>query len=115
MVIILLGNVITHMYLGLNALLRASGHPQKAMIATITTVIINTILDPIFIYLFHWGIQGAAIATILAQIIALVWHCLLYTSPRHLQTARYNSKKHHRYRYVSVPDESGSMLHCNFH
>ena len=58
MVIILLGNVITHMYLGLNALLRASGHPQKAMTATITTVIINTILDPIFIYLFHWGIQG---------------------------------------------------------
>lgn len=48
MVIILLGNVITHMYLGLNALLRASGHPQKAMTATITTVIINTILDPIF-------------------------------------------------------------------
>ena len=39
MVIILLGNVITHMYLGLNALLRASGHPQKAMTATITTVI----------------------------------------------------------------------------
>ena len=35
--------------------------------------------------------------------------------PRHLQTARYNCKKHHRYRYVSVPDESGSMLHCNFH
>ena len=41
MVIILLGNVITHMYLGLNALLRASGHPQKAMTATITTVIIK--------------------------------------------------------------------------
>ena len=79
MVIILLGNVITHMYLGLNALLRASGHPQKAMTATITTVIINTILDPIFIYLFHWGIQGAAIATILAQIISLVWQ--FKTSP----------------------------------
>ena len=69
MVIILLGNVITHMYLGLNALLRASGHPQKAMTATITTVIINTILDPIFIYLFHWGIQGAAIATMLSQVV----------------------------------------------
>ena len=49
MVIILLGNVVTHMYLGLNALLRASGHPQKAMTATITTVIINTLLDPLFI------------------------------------------------------------------
>ena len=123
MVIILLGNVITHMYLGLNALLRASGHPQKAMIATITTVIINTILDPIFIYLFHWGIQGAAIATILAQIIALVWQFKTFTNKNellHLHRGIYKlrgtiCKKHHRYRYVSVPDESGSMLHCNFH
>lgn len=81
MVIILLGNVITHMYLGLNALLRASGHPQKAMTATITTVIINTILDPIFIYLFHWGIQGAAI---LAQIISLVWQFKTFTNKNEL-------------------------------
>lgn len=121
MVIILLGNVITHMYLGLNALLRASGHPQKAMIATITTVIINTILDPIFIYLFHWGIQGAAIATIPNHRTGVAIQNLhkqeriAPSPPRHLQTARYNCKKHHRYRYVSVPDESGSMLHCNFH
>lgn len=83
MVIILLG-IITHMYLGLNALLRASGHPQKAMTATITTVIINTILDPIFIYLFHWGIQGAAIATILAQIISLVWQFKTFTNKNEL-------------------------------
>ena len=44
MEVILLGNIFTHMYLGLNAVLRASGHPQKAMYATINTVIINTIL-----------------------------------------------------------------------
>ena len=73
MTVILLGNVITHMYLGLNSVLRASGHPRKAMYATINTVIINTILDPIFIYGFGWGIRGAAVATILAQVIALVW------------------------------------------
>ena len=84
MVVILLGNVITHMYLGLNALLRASGHPQKAMTATITTVIINTILDPIFIYGFHWGIQGAAIATILAQIISLMWQFKTFTNKNEL-------------------------------
>lgn len=84
MVIILLGNVVTHMYLGLNALLRASGHPQKAMIATITTVIINTVLDPIFIYGFHWGIQGAAIATILAQVISLVWQFKTFTNKNEL-------------------------------
>ena len=84
MVIILLGNVVTHMYLGLNALLRASGHPQKAMTATITTVIINTLLDPLFIYGFHWGIQGAAIATILAQIISLVWQFKTFTNRNEL-------------------------------
>lgn len=84
MVIILLGNAVTHMYLGLNALLRASGHPQKAMIATITTVVINTVLDPIFIYGFKWGIQGAAIATILAQIISLAWQFKTFTNKNEL-------------------------------
>lgn len=70
--IILLGNVITHMYLGLNAVLRASGHPKKAMIATINTVIFNAILAPIFIYGFGWGIEGAALATVLSQGISLM-------------------------------------------
>ena len=73
MTIILLGNVITHLYLGLNAILRAAGHPRKSMYATINTVIINAILDPIFIFWFEWGIRGAAIATVLAQIISLMW------------------------------------------
>ena len=73
MTIILLGNVITHMYLGLNSVLRASGHPRKSMYATIYTVVINAALDPLFIYGFGWGIRGAAVATILAQVIALVW------------------------------------------
>ncbi len=73
MQIIALGNIVTHMYFGLNSVQRASGFPKQAMIARIFTVIINTFLDPIFIYVFNWGIAGAAIATILAQFIALVW------------------------------------------
>ena len=73
MVTILLGNVVTHMYLGLNSVLRSAGHPQKAMLATIFTVVVNTIRDPVFIYGFGWGIRGAAIATILAQILSLIW------------------------------------------
>jgi len=80
MVVILWGNVITHLYLGLNAVLRSAGHPQKAMYATIATVVINTILDPIFIYGFGWGIQGAAIATITAQVIALLWQLKLFSN-----------------------------------
>ena len=84
MYIILLGNTITHLYLGLNAVLRSSGHPQKAMYATIATVIINTILDPVFIYGFGWGIRGAAIATIVAQIISLMWQLGIFSSKEEL-------------------------------
>ncbi len=84
MYIILLGNTITHLYLGLNAVLRSSGHPQKPMYATIATVIINTILDPVFIYGFGWGIRGAAIATIVAQIISLMWQLWIFSSKEEL-------------------------------
>lgn len=80
MVIILLGNPITHMYFGLNAVQRAAGFPKQAMIATIFTVVINTILDPIFIYVFGWGIQGAAIATIIAQLLSLCWLLKLFSN-----------------------------------
>ena len=72
MTVILLGNVVTHMYLGLNSVLRASGHPRKSMYATINTVVINTILDPLFIFGFGWGIRGAAIATVVGQCVAAV-------------------------------------------
>ena len=92
MEIILLGNVVTHSYLGLNSLLRSAGHPQMSMYATILTVVINTILDPLFIYQFNMGIKGAAYATILAQIIALVWQFVVFSNkkePLHLKRGIY--------------------------
>lgn len=73
MFIILCGNVVTHLYLGLNSALRATGHPNVAMTATISTVLINSILDPIFIFEMGLGIQGAAIATVIAQMCALAF------------------------------------------
>lgn len=79
MQIILAGNVITHIYLGLNSLMRSAGHPKRAMSATIMTVLLNAALDPLFIFTFDMGIRGAAVATILAQVVALiltvVWFC----------------------------------------
>ena len=84
MVTILLGNVVTHMYLGLNSVLRSAGHPQKAMAATILTVVINILLDPLFIYGFGMGIRGAAIATILAQIISLCWLIKIFCNKNEL-------------------------------
>ena len=71
MQIILVGNVITHLYFGLNALLRSSGNPRLAMRLTLFTVICNTILDPIFIFVLGMGIRGAALATVLCQALAL--------------------------------------------
>ena len=75
MVIILAGNAFTHLYLGINCILRAAGHPNKAMVATIGTVLLNTLLDYLFIMVFHWGIKGAAIATVISQVLAFVWQC----------------------------------------
>lgn len=80
MSIILVGNVVTHMYLGLNALLRSTNRPQKAMCATIGTVVLNCILAPIFIFVQGWGIRGAATATIMAQMIMLMWQLRLFSN-----------------------------------
>ena len=70
--IILYGNIVTHLYFGLNAAMRSSGNPKKAMALTIFTVVFNTILDPIFIFVFDMGIAGAAWATVIAQTAAMV-------------------------------------------
>ena len=71
MMIIALGNAVTHLYFGLNAIVRSSGNPRLAMGLTLFTVTSNAILDPIFIYTLGMGIKGAAIATVLCQCMAL--------------------------------------------
>ncbi len=73
MYIILLGNIPTHIYFGLNNVLRSSGHPYKAMSATIGAVVLNTVLDPLFIFTFDMGVRGAALATVLSQCAAVGW------------------------------------------
>lgn len=96
MVIILLGNVFSHMYFGMNSVLRAVGKPRLAMNATIFTVVLNTILDPIFIYPMNLGIQGAAYATILSQVLALVWQMRIFSNKNellHLRKGIYRLKK----------------------
>jgi putative MATE family efflux protein len=67
MQIILAGNVFTHLFLGLNNATQSSGYPRKSMMNMLLTVAINCLLAPLFIFVFHWGIRGAALATVLAQ------------------------------------------------
>jgi len=73
MMIILLGNMFTHLYFGFNGLIRSAGHPRVAMNLTLFTVISNAILDPIFIFAFGLGIRGAALATVICQLMALTY------------------------------------------
>ncbi len=80
MSIILVGNVVTHTYLGLNSMLRSTNRPQKAMYATFGTVLLNCILAPLFIFVLDWGIRGAACATILAQLCMLMWQIKLFSN-----------------------------------
>lgn len=80
MEVILAGNVITHLYLGLNAMLRSTSRPQKAMFATCGTVLLNCLLAPLFIFVFGWGIRGAATATICGQLTMLLWQFRLLSN-----------------------------------
>ena len=96
MTVVSLGNVITHMYLGLNALLRATGKPRISMYNTLLSVIINIILTPIFIYVFDWGIKGAAFATVIAQSTMLLWQIKIFSNKNefiHLQKETFRLKK----------------------
>ena len=62
--IILLGGVFQSIGMGMNNFIRSEGNPKIAMYTMLIGALINTILDPIFIFGFHWGMQGAAFATI---------------------------------------------------
>jgi putative MATE family efflux protein len=84
MEIILAGNVFSHMYFGMNAVLRAASKPKQAMFATIFTVVMNIILDVVFILWWRWGIQGAAFATIISQMLALCWQMKIFSNKREL-------------------------------
>ena len=96
MSVILLGNVFSHMYFGMNAVLRAGSKPKQAMLATIFTVVMNIILDYFFIMIFNWGIKGAAYATVISQILALIWQIRVFSNKKellHFKRGIYRLKK----------------------
>jgi putative MATE family efflux protein len=96
MFIITLGTVVTHMYFGLNGLMRASGNPKRSMYATIFSVIINVILAPLFIFGFKWGIRGAALATVIAQTSMMLWQVSYFRNKEnyiHFQKGRFRLKR----------------------
>ncbi|MBE6261878.1 MAG: MATE family efflux transporter [Prevotella sp.] len=84
MIVILLGNMVTHMYFGMNAVLRAAGKPRHAMYATLFTVACNIVLVIAFVWWFRWGIRGAALATVTSQTLALCWQMWIFSDKKEL-------------------------------
>ena len=84
MIIILAGFIISHLYFGLNGMIRATGNPKLAMGLTLFTVISNAILDPIFIFGLGLGVKGAAIATVLCQTMSLVYSIIYFSSGKNV-------------------------------
>ena len=84
MIVILLGNMVTHMYFGMNAVLRAAGKPRHAMYATLFTVGMNIVLVVTFVWWLRWGIRGAALATITSQSMALCWQMKQFSNQKEL-------------------------------
>lgn len=82
MEVILVGNVITHVYMGLNEVMRASGYPQRAMLATLFAVLINGVFNALFIFVFNMGIRGAALGTICAQLMSLLFVLWHFSNPK---------------------------------
>lgn len=68
--IILIGTPFNMISIVLSNLARTDGHPRLSMYGMLIGAGLNTILDPIYIFIFHWGVKGAAIATITSQIIS---------------------------------------------
>lgn len=82
MEIILLGNILTHIYYGLNSMLRSIGHPRISMYATILAVALNVVLDPIFIFVLDMGVRGAALATMISQLVSVVIELVIFLNPK---------------------------------
>lgn len=71
--IILIGTIFNMLAFSMNHAIRAEGNPRRAASTMLIGAVLNTILDPIFIFVFGWGVQGAALATIISQLVSAIW------------------------------------------
>jgi putative MATE family efflux protein len=88
MKIILFGSVLVALGVGMNNFIRAEGNPKTAMYTMLIGAITNIILDYIFIFIFHWGIQGAAIATVISYAVSSAWVLYYFLSGNSLLKIR---------------------------
>jgi putative MATE family efflux protein len=91
--IILIGVIFQNIGFGLNNTIRSEGNPRIAMYTMLIGGILNTILDPIFIFVFHMGVTGAAIATVISQAVNTIWVLSYFFSGKSVLKIRYKNLK----------------------
>lgn len=91
--IILIGAIFQSVGFGLNNTIRSEGNPRAAMFTMLIGGILNTILDPIFIFIFHMGTRGAAIATIISQAVSMIWVLYYFFGGNSVLKIRYKNLK----------------------
>lgn len=91
--IYILGTVFVLVVVGMNPFVTTQGFAKIAMLTTVIGAVINIILDPIFIFLFHMGVKGAALATILSQAVGAIWILRFLTGPKTILKLRQENLK----------------------
>ncbi len=91
--IIMLGAVFGSISMGMNNFIRAEGNPTMAMSTQILGAVVSVVLNYTFIFIFHWGIKGSALATILAQLVSALWVLGYFFTGRSLVKIRWVNLK----------------------
>ena len=89
--VIVLGSIFQFFSFGLNNIIRAEGHPKISMATMLFSAGMNCLLNPLFIFVFHWGVTGSALATVTTQIMVSAY--IVY----HFTIGRSNLKLHRKY------------------
>lgn len=88
MVIILYGSIFGAYGFGMNNFIRAEGKPGIAMATMLIGAVLNALLAPLFIFVFHWGMKGAALATITSQAVSAAWIMSYFLSGKSILKVR---------------------------
>ena len=91
--IILIGVIFQNIGFGLNNTIRSEGNPRVAMFTMLIGGILNIILDPLFIFVFHMGTKGAAIATVISQAVNTIWVLYYFLGGKSVLKIRYKNLK----------------------
>lgn len=90
--VILLGIPFYMFTSGINAVIRADGSPRYSMISMVIGAVLNLILDPVAIFLLDWGVTGAAVATVIGQVVSCIFTLVYFRNPKNFRLNKYSFK-----------------------